>query len=363
MAPKCGRGTSRGSGPIPAQVWPQSARGRSQSRTPVGSRGTTPRETTPQAPRTPEPPGDEDSEPYYPVVLSPVKQRQRFKESSIKTMSDAEVWEHDDEEIISASFAGARSPAYEHFDISLERLYDDKDQPKELVFIFSCKVDPDRHLPHRRPRLKTSAGTGNLTSGIKACDRRRGIATHSQASRSSNVVKITYSEAAHRAIIALHCARNQRPFNIVNDPMYKAEVDLLRPGTSVLTPEMLSRDTLLLHQELSRSVRDHFLKLNNGVHIVLDGWSAPIIAAYLGLVVVWYERGEIFRAVLEFIRLKQRHTGKYLAQQVHNCLKRFRLSDRLVSICMDNAANCNKLAEELPTLIPTFGGMNVRDPP
>lgn len=35
---------------------------------------------------------------------------------------------------------------------------------------------------------------------------------------------------------------------------------------------------------------------------MLDGWSAPIIAAYLGLVVVWYERGQIFRAILEFIR-------------------------------------------------------------
>jgi hypothetical protein len=38
------------------------------------------------------------------------------------------------------------------------------------------------------------------------------------------------------------------------------------------------------------------------VHLVLDGWTAPIIASYLGLVVVWYANGTINRAVLELIR-------------------------------------------------------------
>lgn len=41
---------------------------------------------------------------------------------------------------------------------------------------------------------------------------------------------------------------------------------------------------------------------NRAVHLVLDGWSAPIVASFLGIVVVWYDEGIIYRAILEFIR-------------------------------------------------------------
>jgi hypothetical protein len=34
----------------------------------------------------------------------------------------------------------------------------------------------------------------------------------------------------------------------------------------------------------------------------MDGWTAPIVASFLGIVVVWYEEGVIYRAILEFIR-------------------------------------------------------------
>jgi hypothetical protein len=41
---------------------------------------------------------------------------------------------------------------------------------------------------------------------------------------------------------------------------------------------------------------------NSTIHLVLDGWTAPIIASFLGIVVVWFEEGVIYYAVLEFIR-------------------------------------------------------------
>lgn len=105
MPPKRGRGQSRGSITLsgPAQAAP--ARSQSQSRTPAASRGSTPHNQTPQAFRTPDGSGDEGSTSSrsYPVVVSPVKQRQRAKNVSTKRMSDSEVWEMDDDEIIGES--------------------------------------------------------------------------------------------------------------------------------------------------------------------------------------------------------------------------------------------------------------------
>ncbi|KAF8232095.1 hypothetical protein L208DRAFT_1273937, partial [Tricholoma matsutake] len=49
--------------------------------------------------------------------------------------------------------------------------------------------------------------------------------------------------------------------------------------------------------------------------------TAPIVASFLGTVVVWFQEGVIYHAVLEFIWLTQKHDGKYLAEVMANCLK------------------------------------------
>lgn len=38
------------------------------------------------------------------------------------------------------------------------------------------------------------------------------------------------------------------------------------------------------------------------MHFAIDGWTAPHVASYLGIVVIWYETGEIHRAILEFAK-------------------------------------------------------------
>jgi hypothetical protein len=105
----------------------------------------------------------------------------------------------------------------------------------------------------------------------------------------------------------------------VLDEDYQAEVQMLRPGTEIPHPITISRDARTVYLELSKRVREYFvvntnfftscsLSLsafqcrNNTVHIVMDGWTAPIVASFLGIVVVWYESGKIHRAILEFIR-------------------------------------------------------------
>ncbi|KIK76315.1 hypothetical protein PAXRUDRAFT_170334, partial [Paxillus rubicundulus Ve08.2h10] len=65
---------------------------------------------------------------------------------------------------------------------------------------------------------------------------------------------------------------------------------------------------------------------NDSIHLAVDGWTAPIVASYLGIVVIWPEKGVLYRTVLEFSCLKERHSGKYLAKIIYNCLQRYGLS-------------------------------------
>jgi hypothetical protein len=124
-----------------------------------------------------------------------------------------------------------------------------------MIFVFTCKNHPTTHEPHERERSKTSAGTSNLKNTAQKCDKEQGIvaplaptATYATA----------YSAAAHRAIIALRCATDHRPFNSVADKYYKMEVELLRPGTKIPAPTTVSLDIKHLYLELSKGVREYF---------------------------------------------------------------------------------------------------------
>jgi hypothetical protein len=69
---------------------------------------------------------------------------------------------------------------------------------------------------------------------------------------------ILYTKAAHRALIALHCAKNHCPFNSVLDEDYQAEVDMLHPGTKLLHPATVSRDIQVIYLNMSRHIRNYF---------------------------------------------------------------------------------------------------------
>ncbi|KIK80542.1 hypothetical protein PAXRUDRAFT_158408 [Paxillus rubicundulus Ve08.2h10] len=69
-----------------------------------------------------------------------------------------------------------------------------------------------------------------------------------------------------------------------------------------------------------------FQACNDSIHLTMDGCTAPIVASYLGIVVIWVDKGTLYHAVLEFARLKEGHLGKYLAKVIYECLECYNLS-------------------------------------
>lgn len=51
----------------------------------------------------------------------------------------------------------------------------------------------------------------------------------------------------------------------------------------------------------------------------MDGWTSPITASFLGIVIIWFQDGKMHRAILEFIRLVLSTSAA--------CVKRFGLED------------------------------------
>jgi len=116
-----------------------------------------------------------------------------------------------------------RSEVYDHYDVTLQRNMTETHQPLSMALVFTCKSHPHHHTSVRtRPRGKTGDGTSNLQKDVDMCLRKQGRGRIKPTSPA-----ISYSEAGHRALIALRCAKNARPINSVLDEDYRLEVEML----------------------------------------------------------------------------------------------------------------------------------------
>jgi hypothetical protein len=110
--------------------------------------------------------------------------------------------------------------------------------------------------------MNTSQGTTNLRQTLTQCCLRRGVGKASGSSANAqqdlhNSVS-RYNPIRHRAIIALRCASSHRAFQMVSDPYYKKEVELLCPGTVILGPLTVSHDVKLVYEQGSLHIKKYF---------------------------------------------------------------------------------------------------------
>lgn len=147
---------------------------------------------------------------------------------------------------------------YKHYNITLQRNPETHDQPRELFFVFHCIKHPEKHKPYLRARLNTKEGTSNLYKALEKCEavERRGLVAPGVEP------PVQFSDAAFRARQALRSAKNNRPFNMVTDEDYIAEVQMLRPGTHIPSPATISRDINSLYLAMSIMVRNYFAVWN-----------------------------------------------------------------------------------------------------
>ncbi|KAK7461760.1 hypothetical protein VKT23_008190 [Stygiomarasmius scandens] len=257
-----------------------------------------------------------------PAIIEPPKKRQQIVEN-INNKSLGHVWGMKDEDIITAYRNNWTSRAYDHYEVSIVRNTDTTTRERTMRIAFDCKYQDFRHARQYRDH-GSSTGTTNLKNTANSCDARDPINCLPKASL-SDMTTIGYSEARHRAIIALRCTRSKRAFKMVEDELYLQEVELLRPGTIVPSADTVVEDVQRLYVGLATVVKNYFQARGRELHAVVDGWTAPITEQYLGVEIIWEDNGTMYNMTLEFIRLTEQHTGAYLAEQLANVLKRYGL--------------------------------------
>ena len=126
-----------------------------------------------------------------------------------------------------------------------------------MDYVFTCKNHPENHLggPLIRTRAKTGDGTTNLQKGVDICLKKLGVVCEKKHDETT----IPYSPEAHRALIAVRCAKSSCPINSVLDEDYQREVQMLRPGTKLPSPHTVQRDLINIYTHMSIFVLNYFL--------------------------------------------------------------------------------------------------------
>jgi hypothetical protein len=156
--------------------------------------------------------------------------------------------------IAEASLRSWTSTVYDHYTLSLERHYTEDGLPSHIDFIFTCRMHPENHPePKIRARMKSATGTTTLAKDVSMCEKKQGI-DHPKPTSTPT----PYSEARHRALIALRCAKQARPINMILDDDYRQEVEMLRPGTVTPHPTTTHRDLINIYTHMSNHVFNFF---------------------------------------------------------------------------------------------------------
>ena len=149
-----------------------------------------------------------------------------------------------------------RSNVYSHYDVSLVQCLDEATQSLlSMSFKFTCKNHPENHVgPQFRQHTRTGQGTSNFHNDVAQCLKKQGL-----DSRTKSDSAIPYSEANHRALIALCCPKSACPIIMVIDEDYLAEVEMLCPGTVVPSPNTVQWDLMHIYTMASVFVMNYFM--------------------------------------------------------------------------------------------------------
>lgn len=149
---------------------------------------------------------------------------------------------------------GFRSHAacYSHYIKSIHR--ETVDGEVVLSLRLNCKYNDPAHKPHTRERAKLKQGTLNFRGSALLCDRRHGKGP----SRQLTVPQ--YTEARHRAIIAVHVSARKWSFHSVEDPEYYEELQLVsqNPNIKVPSQETVRDDVERLYEGLAPCLTAYF---------------------------------------------------------------------------------------------------------
>ncbi|OAV98645.1 hypothetical protein PTTG_01739 [Puccinia triticina 1-1 BBBD Race 1] len=152
-------------------------------------------------------------------------------------------------------------------------------------------------------------------------------------------------------LCAIWCAEGAHPFLALGERAHRA---ILHPDVLKHLPNQraVSSDISWLYTAVQESFIKKLENHAGAMYLGLDAWQSPNGYDVLGTVIYCLVKGdtgdyELEAMPLDFVRLKERHTGVYLSDAVRVIVEKFGLQNKICGIVTDNALNNETMIEEI----------------
>ncbi len=156
-----------------------------------------------------------------------------------------------------------------------------------------------RHPNKSCTRLRTDASTTNLNKHVDKCDPPVASGNKSIAQYAAGS---TYNKAEFRYLTTVWIARCHRPFAIIEDEPLQDMFKMLYAKVEVPSASTVSRDVKEVWAISKKEVASFLQQLKCAIHIAFDGWTAPNVLSFLGVVVSFEHQGALISLLLDFVR-------------------------------------------------------------
>ena len=141
---------------------------------------------------------------------------------------------------------------------------------------------------------------------------------------------------------------NNQPLSQVESESFKQLLSFLQPGLDVMSMSTLNCRILDRFHSKASEMIELFGNLDCKISFTTDCWTSPYNIAFLGITAHFIDQDWALQSVaLDFLPLPGAHTGMNLHQAFQSVLVKYRLTEKVMGITLDNALYSDSFIAEM----------------
>lgn len=163
-----------------------------------------------------------------------------------------------------------------------------------LILTFVRADLPTSDSSRRIKRRRLDETTSNLLRHVNTCT--------PPTSPLPSTPFSSFTIGRFRYLVAAWAARRARPFVIIEDEELREIFLMLYSATELHSHQTVARDISDMYERSRVVIARHLQSIKHRLHLTLDGWTSPNVFSFLGVTVVYFDKGEISGFILDFVR-------------------------------------------------------------
>ena len=156
-----------------------------------------------------------------------------------------------------------------------------------------------------------------------------------------------------REVYAVLVAKQYLPFSMIEEKVlqdsyvaFHNEWVKTQTQPAFVTDKTVAGDIAKMADDYIAEMKNRF---QSKLSLTMDAWTGPNKMSFLGITFTYLDEDfDIQRGLLEMVKMKKKHSGKYIANLFQQALSLYGIEKNMINgVTQDNASNCGTCADAL----------------